>query len=424
MTKHSSETLSPIAIAVGLAALAVVVGWGLTQGKPERTLEGLPQVEEAPEAINLVSRTITLSDGTEAAFRIAEPFEATIAADGLGKARFMTMSPDGRLFVPDLVNMNLSREGKIYVLEDFNEETMRFEKKSTFLSDLRGPNSVAFYTDAEGVTWIYYTLTDRLVRHRYEAGDTAPRGTGEVIATFEDWQSPEADGIVWHITRTLLFVDDTLYVSVGSGCNACEQPESEMRAMILAMDPDGENIRVYAKGTKNMVGLEWARGALYATENGVDHLGVDDPDDTMYLIEEGKHYGWPYCYESRGEKLDETIQEWERKDIDCQTDVPRSFAAFGSHTAPLGLKYFDASAHSVLRNSFLVALHGSFREEIGHGYRIMRVLPDGIQEVFMDGFLDADGKRVARPVDILQHDEDSFFVTDDHGGQVFFVYAK
>lgn len=419
-----TDTLPPIATAAGIIALTVLVWWGFSQGKPERTIEGLPQIEEAPTAINLVSRSITLSDGTEAAFRIAEPFEATIAAEGLGKARFMTMSPDGRVFVPDLVNMNLSRDGKIYVLEDFNEETKRFETTRTFLSGLRGPNSVAFYTDAEGVTWIYYTLTDRLVRHRYEAGDTAPQGAGEVIATFEDWQSPGADGVVWHITRTLLFVDDTLYVSVGSGCNACEQPESEMRAMILAMDPDGENMRVYAKGTKNMVGMTWARGALYATENGVDHLGVDDPDDTMYRIEEGKHYGWPYCYESRGEKFDETIREWARKDVNCQADVPKSFAAFGSHTAPLGLAYFGPDAHPVLRNSFLVALHGSFREEIGHGYRLMRVLPDGTQEIFMDGFLDSEGKRVARPVDILPYDEDSFFVTDDHGGQVFYVYAK
>jgi len=419
-----SNDLNLVTTGAGVLILIGLVFWGFTLGKPERSLEGLQQAEMAPAAINLVTRSITLSDGTEAEFRIAEPFEAAIAAEGLGKARFMTMSPDGRLFVPDLVNMNLSREGKIYVLSDFNEETMRFEHKSTFLSGLRGPNSVAFYTDADGVTWIYYTLTDRLVRHRYEAGDTAPQGAGEVIARFEDWQSSGADGIVWHITRTLLFVDDTLYVSVGSGCNACEQPEGEKRAMILAMDPDGENVRVYAEGTKNMVGLEWARGALYATENGVDHLGVDDPDDTMYLIEEGKHYGWPYCYESRGEKHDETIREWARKDIDCHADVPTSFAAFGSHTAPLGLKYFGADTHPVLRNSFLVALHGSFREEIGHGYRLMRVLPDGSQEIFMDGFLDKDGKRVARPVDILQYDKDSFFVTDDFGGQIFFVYAK
>jgi glucose/arabinose dehydrogenase len=412
-----------IGTSVGVLILIGLVAWAIIQGKPTETVPGLTR-EESPTAISLVSRTITLADDTEAEFRIAEPFEATVAAEGLGKARFMTRSPDGRIFVPDLVNMNLSRDGKIYVLEDFNEETMRFETKSTFLSGLRGPNSVAFYTDTEGTTWLYYTLTDRLVRHRYEAGDTAPRGEGEIIAKFEDYQSPGADGVVWHITRTLLFVDDMLLVSVGSGCNACEQPENEKRAMILAMDPDGENMRVYAEGTKNMVGMEWARGALYATENGVDHLGVDDPDDTMFLIEEGKHYGWPYCYESRGEKHDETIREWARKDIDCQTDVPASFAAFGSHTAPLGIRYFGNDAHPVLRNSFLVALHGSFRPEIGHGYRLVRVLPDSSQEVFMDGFLDADGERVARPVDILPHTDDSFFVTDDHGGQVFFVYAK
>ena len=410
-------------VVLGLFVLAGLVAWALIQGKPERTMESLTY-SEAPTSIQLVDRTITLSDGTEAAFRIAEPFEAVIAAEGLGKARFMTMSPDGRVFVPDLVNMNLSRDGKIYVLEDFNQETMRFETKNVFLSNLRGPNNVAFYTDEDGTTWLYYALTDRLVRHPYEAGDMSPRGQGEVVATFEDFQTPGADNTVWHITRTLLFVEDTLFVSVGSGCNACEQPESEMRAMILTMNPDGSNVEVYAEGTKNMVGMEWALGNLYATENGVDHLGVDDPDDTMYLVEKGKHYGWPYCYESRGEKHDEVISDWARKDIECATDVPSSLAAFGSHTAPLGIRYFGADTHPVLRNSFLVALHGSFRKEIGHGYQLMRVRPDGSKELFMDGFLDSEGERVARPVDILPHMSSSFFVTDDHGGQIFYIYAK
>src|SRR3989344_136211 len=186
------------------------------------------------------------------------------------------------------------------------------------------------------------------------------------------------------------------------------------------MDPDGKNSRVYADGIKNAVGLVWANGSLYATENGVDHLGKEDPDDLMYKITEGEHYGWPYCYESNGGKVEDTTQTWKGEPRVCK-DVPLSFAAFEPHSAPLGLAYFE-KARDLLSGSFLVALHGSFRPEIGNGYQLMRVSKDGKQEVFMDGFLDGEGERTARAVDILQKDESSFFMTDDFGGRLFYIY--
>ena len=375
-----------------------------------------------PTPLTLAARTLSTPEG-DITFQLPEEFDLSVAAEGLGKVRFMAMSPDGRMFVPDMVDMNLSREGKIYILSDFDPDTKRFTTKETYLSGLRGPNSVAFYTDADGNDWIYLTLTDRLIRYPYHAGDTTPSGDAEVIATFPDWQSPTAEGIVWHITRTILFDDDTLYVSVGSGCNVCEQPESEVRAVVLAMDPDGGNLRVYAEGIKNAVGMEVLDGVLYVTENGVDHLGNGDPDDVMFRVEEGKHYGWPYCFESNGVKRTDTSVPWQRSPVDCAS-VPVSFASFGAHTAPLGIQHFGNDVHPALRNSFLIALHGSFHVELGNGYQLVRVGEDGAQNLLMEGFLNGQGERVARAVDILPYDADSFFVSDDYGGRILYVYAK
>lgn len=382
-------------------------------------LTGKKAVELQP--IELTEHTIAFPDGTDATFQLAAPFKLAIAADGLGKARFIAKSPDGRLFIPDLVDMNLSHEGRIWILDDWNPNTHTFESKQTYLSGLRGPNSVAFYTDKEGNEWIYITLTDRLVRYPYTEGDTEPSGEAEVIATFPDYQSPTASGVVWHITRTILFHNDTLYVAVGSGCNVCEQPENETRAVILAMDPTGENARVYADGIKNAVGLAVVDGTLYATENGVDHLGIEDPDDLMYRIEEGAHYGWPYCYEADGTKHEDTSVAWVRTPVSC-TEAPLSFTAFDPHSAPLGLAYFT-EAHETLENSFLVALHGSFQPSIGNGYQLMRVSQEGEQAVFMEGFLNEQDERVARAVDILPYDKHSFFFTDDHAGRLYYVYT-
>jgi glucose/arabinose dehydrogenase len=156
---------------------------------------------------------------------------------------------------------------------------------------------------------------------------------------------------------------------------------------------------------------------------GADHLGNDKPDDSMYIIRDGFHYGWSYCYRNKGKFFDDASQQWERKPVDCQ-DLPNSFAFFDAHSAPLGLEYFGLpNSNLIFKNAFLVALHGSGQPSIGNGYNIVRVNSDGEVETFIDGFLQ-DGQRVARPVDILQVDGNSFFFTDDFGGRIFYVYKK
>ena len=411
MNKRTFIFISVAVLVLGFGALLLV------PKKWELSVNNLIPVSEP----NLVPHSLTLPDGTEAKFRIAEPFGINVAAENLGKVRFMARSSDGRIFVPDIVNYNLSHNGKLYVLGGFDEESGRFTEKDTYLSGLRGPNSVAFYTDAEGNEWLYLALTAHLIRYPYTPGDTRPSGQGQIITTFPNTQTPGETSVVWHITRTLLFHKDLLYIAIGSGCNSCEQPETEMRGMVMVMEPDGSNARVYADGLRNSVGLAVANGSLYATANGVDHLGADAPNETMFRLEEGVHYGWPYCYESNGAMRPDTTGIW-NVEFSCEA-VPRPLTAFAPRSAPLGLTYF-AQAHPVLEGSFLVALHGSFDVSMGTGYEVRRVGLLGTDHLFMDGFLSSEGERVGRPVDFLQHDTNSFFMTDDHAGVIYFVRAR
>lgn len=410
---------------IALVTLVAIVGGVLYWDKNRVSVESIVQQEEKTNipssSFELVERVITFKDGSTATFRLPREFNITVAAEGLGKARFMAKSPDGRIFIPDMINWNLSRDGKMYILGGWDAQTKKFTSTQTYLTNLRGPNDVAFYNDTTGKTWIYYTLTEGLFRYPYMPGDLTPSGSRELVYSFPNKQSPGADGIVWHVTRTILFDKDTLYVSIGSGCNLCEQVEGDMRAQILEMNPDGTNVRTYAEGIKNAVGIALVDGAMYATENGVDHLGDEAPDDVMFKVVEGAHHGWPYCYESAGQKLDEANKSWTRKTVNC-AEVPMSFVSFGPHTAPLGVTYFK-TGHPLLRDSFLVALHGSHKPELRNGYKLVRVMRDGTQETFMDGFMTGSGERTARPVHVLQVDDSSFYLSDDYGGRVFYVYA-
>ena len=380
---------------------------------------------EAARPPRLVAHRITLAGGKSFDLNLPEGFGINVAAEGLGRARFMAQSPDGRVFVTDMHSLADNKRGVLYVLDQFDPAARSFKKVTPYLKGLRNPNSVAFYRDRAGADWLYLALTDRLVRYKYEAGGDAPTEKPEVLATFPDYGLNYKYG-GWHLTRTVAVGGSgKIYVSVGSSCNACEEKE-EVRASIIEMDADGGNQRRYARGLRNAVGLRWVAGRLFATNMGADHLGDHRPADTMYAVREGANYGWPYCYQSGPRVLRDARFNARGAKLDCRK-VPAAFAAFDSHSSPLGLEYFGAEDGDRLGGSFLVALHGATKKNLGHGYRVARVAGDsrapGPPEDFINGFLHA-GTVYGRPVDILSLGRGAFLLTDDYAGVVYYVYQK
>lgn len=371
------------------------------------------------QPIKLVPHQISLKNGKTFSLNLPEGFDIRVAAEGLKRVRFMAQSPDGRIFVTDMYNLTDNSRGVVYILEDFDTNSGRFGKIVSYLTGLRNPNSVAFYTDKNGRAWFYLALTDKLVRYRYQAGETKPSGSPETLATFPDYGLSYKYG-GWHLTRTIAFGNDKLYVAVGSSCNACIEKE-DVRAAILEMDPDGGNRRFYARGLRNAVGLKWHDNQLYATDMGSDHLGNNKPDDTMYAVRGGTDYGWPYCYEYR--KKIYSDKKFPTGAKRCPS-VPLAYTGFSAHSSPLGFAFFDTSTKSAdLKNSALVALHGSTNQTLKRGYRILRVRERGLPQDFINGFLQ-NGKIYGRPCDVMKIGTDGFLFTDDYSGVVYYVFKK
>lgn len=369
-----------------------------------------------------VAHPVKLKDGSTFELQAPDTYTIVPATQGLKRIRFMAWGPDRRLFLTDMYDLTDNTKGKIYILDKFDEATGTFASTTTYLSNLRNPHSVAFYEDEQGQTWIYIALTDKLVRYKYSAGDTKPQGTAETIATFPAYGLSYKYG-GWHLTRTIAIHENKLYISVGSSCNSCEEKEPE-RASIIQMNPDGTDSRFFAKGLRNAVGMEWVNDELFATNMGSDHLGKDIPNEMMYRIRPGTHYGWPYCYVHKGLVHEDSSTPWIRNNVSCAV-VPAADVEFPAHSAPLGLRYFAPSFEDqYLRDSFLVALHGSGNVKIGTGYKIVKVTRDtGEVTDFISGFLSGT-TRNGRPVDILQYNNSSFFFTDDHKGVLYFVSLK
>lgn len=372
--------------------------------------------------LTLTPHRITLRNGATFSLNLPAGFEIEVAAQGLKRVRFMSRSPDDRIFVTDMYNLTDNRKGVVYILDQFDEATKHFTRVIPFMTGLRNPNSVAFYTDRDGVDWFYLALTDRLLRYRYEKGSVKPSAQPEVLATFPDYGLGYKYG-GWHLTRTIAVGGNgKIYVSVGSSCNACEEKE-EVRATILEMDPDGKNQRHYVRGLRNAVGLRWIDGQLLATNMGSDHLGINRPADLFLTVKEGINYGWPYCFQA-GTKIYHDPKFNSSSKFDCGK-VPLAQTPFPAHSSPLGFEYFGTNSSETLSGSYLVALHGSTRKSLGRGYRVVRVsgAAPAHPEDFITGFLQG-SKVYGRPADLFRFGNDGFLLTDDRAGVIYYVYKK
>jgi glucose/arabinose dehydrogenase len=213
--------------------------------------------------------------------------------------------------------------------------------------------------------------------------------------------------------------DGKLYVSIGAPCNICEVNGFE--GTIIRLDPDGHKLEIFARGIRNSVGFDWQpdTGEMFFTDNGGDNLGdLIPPDELNRAQEPGLHFGYPYVY-------GDGIPYPQFADRRLPIEMTDPALAFEAHVAALGIHFYRGSMFpEEFRNDAFVAQHGSWNRSEPIGYRIMRVRfdeegqPTG-KEVFVDGWLGADGQAWGRVVDIAELPDGSLLVSDDFGGLVY-----
>jgi glucose/arabinose dehydrogenase len=224
-----------------------------------------------------------------------------------------------------------------------------------------------------------------------------------------------------HWTRTIAFgPDGKLYVSVGSSCNVCEEADPR-RAAILQFNPDGTGGRIFARGIRNAVGIAFhpQTGDLWATNNGRDWLGDDFPPETILIVKDGAHHGWPYC---NGTRIPDP--DFGRPDFCRTTAIPA--LEIQSHSAPLGLTFYAGEAFpQAYRGSVFVALHGSWNRSVPTGYKVIRIPvrdgKPGAPEDFIVGWLRA-GRAWGRPVDVVTGKDGALYVSDDRAGSIYRIF--
>jgi glucose/arabinose dehydrogenase len=398
--------------------------------------------------------TITLPEPTESSIKFSNVvgwpagktpqapagFTVTEYANGLASPRWMYVAPNGDIFVAEA---NTERKGvkeivksevsgrknaerteasanRITLLRDTNKDG-KPDVRETFLTGLNQPFGMLVLGNS-----FYVANTDALWQYPYKEGETKMSGQGKKILSLP------AGGYNNHWTRNILASADgkKIYVSVGSGSNVAEHGiENETRrANILEINPDGTGERIYASGLRNPVGMGWQpeTNVLFTAVNERDELGDELVPDYLTSVKEGAFYGWPYAYFGQHE---DPRRKGERPDLVKKTIVPD--VPLGSHTASLGLAFYDKTAFpEKYRNGAFVGQHGSWNRSSFSGYKVVFVPFEngkpGKPEDFLTGFIaeGTDKDVYGRPVGVTVLPDGAMLVADDATGHIWRVAAS
>lgn len=389
-------------------------------------------------------------------FVLPAGFCAELFAENVGPARHVVVTATGDVYVARW--REGSRTGGVLALRDTNADG-RADIREEF-----GPEGGSGLALSGNV--LFLGAWGKVYRWRL-GGGLKPEDPPDVVV----------DGIpeLEHGARSIAVgPDGALYVNIGAPSNACERDYSRrdfrgddpcqelsqsggiwrFAAVLSPMkEPHRPTITSrFATGLRHTValGLDTADGTLYGAPHGIDHLhswwpasgysardAAAKPGETVFRIENGRDYGFPYCLYDPALNRMVTSPAYSRESLEPSRcgSPPRPLAVFAAHSAPLALVVYRGTMFPPrFRAGLFVALHGSlFRAPLDPtGYSVMFVPRHGdgtfgTPEPFADAL---SARRFPlrrsrpRPSGLAVGPDGSLYVTDDNGGRIWRIVFR
>jgi len=325
-------------------------------------------------------------------------FRISVFASGLIGARLMTVSPEGVLLVAR------RRTHEVVALPDKNKDGIA--EPEVILTGQTNAHSLAFRGG-----YLYIATTPAVMRVKWTNG--APDGAPTVFA-----ELPSSTPAV-HTSRTLGFgPDGRLYVSIGSSCDVCTEGDPR-RTTIQVYDGDGKG-RPFATGLRNANGFDFdpSTGRLWAGDNGQDGLGPDFPPDEINLVEEGRHYGFPFFIGNNRPNPTPVTES-----VPAALSPVAPALELPAHVASTDVRFYTGTQFpAAYRNALFLTMHGSTAIPAKVGYKVIRVRikdgrPDGVED-FVTGWV-KDGVVSGRPAGLATGADGALYVSDDNKGFIY-----
>ncbi|RYY31372.1 MAG: sorbosone dehydrogenase family protein [Chitinophagaceae bacterium] len=338
--------------------------------------------------------------------KVPDGFTVKKFAEDLGKPRILAISTNGHVYTTD------REAGVVMLLKDSDGDGISDSK--TIVANIKQAHGLAIRNS---------TLYIAAVTEVYTANMMSDGTLSEPVKIMSDL--PDGGQ---HPNRTLAFgPDGKMYLSIGSTCNSCPEP-NPLNATMLQANPDGTGAKIYATGLRNTIGFGWhpVTGEFWGFDHGIDWLGDDEQQEELNLIKENGNYGWPYIF-GEGKynpgdrpKGDTTYQQYLQL-----TTLPA--LGYQAHAAPMQMAFYNGSMFGeAYQNDAFIAMRGSWNRSKAVGYKVVRInfengKPAGFED-FLSGFLvNNNQSHFARLVGVAVHPDGSLLVSDDTNGVIYRV---
>jgi glucose/arabinose dehydrogenase len=362
------------------------------------------------DALAYENQTLIL-DGERRTVRVPKGYSLELL-NRMDEPRMLTFATNGDLFAG-------SKSGKVYRLPP------PYTKPEVLVVLGDYPHSVAFRQGE-----ILIARTDGLYRAPYKPGQSVIAPDAAVLLA----PLPGGGG---HDSRTIAVgPDGRVYASLGIQRNCSDQYLGDGYAfdqrrggvMVLRESGGKASWEPFASGLRNPVGFDWQpqTGVLYASNNGPDHLGYDQPPEYFSKLTAGSFHGMPWFqFDGRQMQRDDCVSSAPPRPIN-EVTIPA--ATFPARNAPLGIAFVPKGAMDTsLEFDAVVALHGSWGTQPSGGFmgsaatrrppKIVAVRFNDGQAIRVDdlisGFQLPDGKRWARPAGVALGPDGALYFSSD-----------
>jgi glucose/arabinose dehydrogenase len=390
---------------------------------------------------------LPVPDPDDGAIKLPPGFRALVVADNLGPLRFLTVAPNGDVYVK-------TREVGIIALRDADGDG-RAEAKEAFGSG--GGTGIALRDN-----WLYHSTTTAVYRYRMTTGELTPEGKPETVV-----KGLPADQ--QHDAKSFAFDEaGRLFVEVGSPSNAYGDPDRARGAKgkdpteflkthggFWRFDPSKKNQTQadgfhFSTGHRHVLPVTWNNVSkkFFVVMHGRDVLNVVDPEhytpddnselpaEEMHVLKEGGSFGWPFTYWDPLKKARMVMPEFggDKEKRAEPGKYPDPVIAFPAHWAPMQMAFYTGTQFPAkYRGGAFLAFHGSWNRQKQKGYNVVYLpfdakgTPRGGYEVFADGFAGKD--EIASPNDARFRPnglgvgpDGSLYVGDSQKGRVWRIF--
>jgi glucose/arabinose dehydrogenase len=381
-----------------------------------------PPLPAGTQALDYRPQTLHIQ-GEPREIRVPAGYRLEVLTEALNGPRLLTFGANGDLFVG-------SRSGDIYRLAPpYTQPTVLVT-----LDDY--PHSIAFRGEE-----ILIAQTGGLYRAPYQPGQSeVPRRAVQLLAPLPSGGS--------HSSRTVrVSPDGRVYLSLGISGNCPDEylhadyAFAQRRGGVLVLREDNGKMiwESFASGLRNPVGFDWqpVTGVLYASNNGPDHLGFEQPPEYFSRLQPGSFHGMPWFqYDGMHIRRDRCIARTAPRPLQ---DVVAPEVTFPARNAPMAVAFVPQHGMDErLRGDAIVALHGSWATRPSGGFTgpkatrrppkvvVVRFEGGTAQRVddLISGFQLPNGDRWARPVGLAIGPDGALYFTSDSGANALFRLTR